>query len=179
MKTLNRIINGLAFAGLAFASQAMAATDGTVGLTSTGTSVVSLTVNDRVQISSVADIALGAYAGSGNMSGQSTYCVHRNGGDNYRLTLTTNEGAFQVSSATTSDIIPFTVNVDDDTDASVGGEAMSYNTASAVAMVGHVSAACGGADNAALEVTFAEANLQAVSSASDYNATMTILVEPI
>jgi len=179
MKYANTMIKGLAFAGLLSAGHAMAASDGTLGATSTGTSLVSLTINDRVQISSVNDIALGAYAGTGTMSGQSTYCVHRNGGDNYKITLTTDTGAFQVDSATTLDSIPFSVALDDDTDASVGGETMSYATASAVAMVGHLSAACGGADNAAMYVSFTEANLQSVSSANDYQATVTLLVEPI
>lgn len=178
MKTLNKVINGLAFAGVLFAGQAMAASDGTLGATSTGTSLVSLTVNDRVQISSVADIALGAYAGTGTMSGQSTYCVHRNGGDDYTLTLTTNEAAYQVASASTGDTIAFTVLVDDDNDASAGGAALAYNTASGN-LVGHVAAACGGADNAAIQVSFTEANLQAVSSANDYQATVTMLVTPI
>lgn len=178
MKTLNKIINGLAFAGVLFAGQAMAASDGTLGATSTGTSLVSLTINDRVQISSVNDIALGAYAGTGTMSGQSTYCAHRNGGGNYTVTLTTDQAAYNVYSATTLDSIPFTVLIDDDNDASAGGASLAYNTASA-ALVGHTAAACAAADNAAIQVSFTQANLQAVASANDYQATVTMLVEPI
>ncbi len=156
----------------------MAASDGSLGTSSTGTSQVSLTVNDRVQISSVEDIALGAYGGTGDMVGSSQYCVFRNGGGNYKVTLTSNEGVFQVASATSGDTIPFTVKVDDDLDAS-DGESLTYATASSVAMTGDVAASCGGTDNAEIDVTFAEADLQAVGSANDYQATITILVEPI
>lgn len=178
MKILNKAINGLAVAGVLIASQAMAASDGTLGTTSTGTSVVSLTLNDKVQISSINDIALGAYAGTGTMSGQSTYCVHRAGGGNYQITLTTDQAAFQVYSATTTNTIAFSVAIDDDNDASVGGAAISYNTASA-ALVAHVSANCAAADNAAMLVSFTQANLQAVASANDYQATITMLIEPV
>ena len=179
MKKTDYLFRGLALAGVLMAGQAMAASDGTLGATSTGTSLVSLTINDRVQISSVADIPLGAYIGTGTMTGQSTYCVHRNGGGNYQLTLTADTGAFQVDSASAVASIPFAVAVDDDLDASAGGETLTYNTASAVALVGSNSVTCGGADNAAMYVSFAEVDLQAAPPAADYQATVTLLVEPI
>jgi len=157
---------------------AFAASDGTAGATSTGTSDVSLTINDRVQITSVADIALGAYGGSGAMTGQSNYCVFRNGGDNYKLNLTADTGAFQVDSVATGDSVAFTVRVDDDADAS-DGEALTYGVDSAVALVGAPTLNCGGGDNASMYVSFAEAALLAVSSANDYTATVTLLVSPI
>ncbi|MBD3649622.1 MAG: hypothetical protein HUJ31_19690 [Pseudomonadales bacterium] len=175
MNTLSKILTVVA-AGM-ISAQAMAASQGTVGSSSTGTSDVSITVNDLVRITSVADISL-TYSGGGPLVGSTQYCVFRNGGDQYKVTLTTDQGAFEVTSGTTSDTIPFTVNVDDDIIAG-GGETLSYNTASSVALLGSASANCGGADNGEVEVNFAEADLQAVTSASDYNATMTILVEPI
>lgn len=178
MKALNVIIKGIALVIVLFAGQTLAATDGTLSTTSTGTSLVSLSVGTGVQISSVNDIALGAYSGTGNLSGQSTYCVHKVGGTNYQITLTTDQASFQVFSATTTDTIAFSVLVDDDIDASVGGAAIAYNTASG-SLVGHTAANCGGNDNAAMQVSFIEANLQAVSSANDYQATVTMLVEPI
>ena len=178
MNKLNKIVTSVAFAATLFAGNAMAAVDGSLGVDSTGKSDISLSIADRVQISDVHDIALGAWGGSGNMTGAADFCVYRSGGDNYQLTLTADTGAFQVSSATTSDNIPFTAQVDDDLDAS-NGESLSYATASSVALVGSNALDCGGSDNAQLYVTFAASDLQAASTANDYQATVTIFVEPI
>jgi len=176
MNTLNKIISVSAISLLS--AQALAASDGSLGADSTGTSDLSLTIADRVQVTGMDDIALGAYSGSGTMTGESEFCVYRNGADDYRLTLTTDQGSFAVASATTLDSIAFSASIDDDTDAS-DGESMTYNTASAVALTGSSSLTCGGGSNAALEVSFAEAALQAASSANDYQATVTVFVEPI
>lgn len=174
----NKIAVGFAFAATLAANHVMAASNGTLGADSTGSTDITLEIADRVQISSVADIALGAWSGAGDMVGSSEFCVHRNGGDDYRLTLTADTGAFEVRSGTTLDSIAFSAKVDDDLDAS-DGEALVYNTATVLPLTGSASLTCGGSDNAALEVTFQEANLQAVSSAADYQATVTIFVEPI
>lgn len=111
------------------------------------------------------------------ISGATEYCVHRNGGDNYTIKLTTSTGSFKVSSATTLEDINFTAKVDADADAS-DGDAVGYNVASS-GMAGSAQTNCGGAGNGAIEVKFVQADLLAVSSGNDYTATMTILVEPI
>jgi len=150
---------------------------GTLGATSTDNSVVSLEIVDRVQITNVDDIVLGAYGGTGVLSGSTQYCVFRNGGDDYKVTLTTDTGSFKVSSIISGDNINFTAKIDSDADAS-DGVAVVYNIATA-AMAGAATTNCGAADNGAIEVSFAQADLLAASSAADYTATMTILVEPI
>jgi hypothetical protein len=156
------------------AGQALA---GTLGATSSDNSVITLEVGARVQITNVDDIALGAYSGTGVLSGSTEYCVYKSGGDDYTVTLTTDTGSFKVSSVTTADDINFTAKVDADADAS-DGVAVTYNVASA-AMTGAATTNCGGSDNGAIEVSFAQADLLAASSAADYTATMTILVEPL
>jgi hypothetical protein len=181
MSRLTKLTAGIAFGATligGIASSALAATDGSLGVNSTGSSDITLEIADRVQISDVENVGLGAWAGSGNMVASTDFCVYRSGGDDYKLTLTTDEGAFSVRSATTTDSIAFSVKVDDDLNAS-DGESMTYNSASAVALAGSSSLTCSGSDNAQLEVTFAEAALQAASTANDYDATMTIFVEPI
>ena len=63
----------------AFASQgANAATQGTLGATSTGTSLVSLTIAAQYQITGLTDLALGAWSGSGNMTANNDVCVYTN-----------------------------------------------------------------------------------------------------
>ncbi|HKI75446.1 MAG TPA: hypothetical protein VJ998_12405 [Pseudomonadales bacterium] len=179
MNKLNNIVTSIAFAATLFAGNAMAATDGGLGANSTGTSDVTLSIADRVQVTDVHDIALGAYGGTGNMTGTSDFCVYRSGGDNYKLTVTTDNGAYAVTSISTGDSIPFTAQVDDSLTAATTGEALSYNTATSTALVGSSSLTCGGVDNAQLYVSFAESDLQAASTASDYQATVTLYVEPI
>jgi len=174
MNKLNKILTGVA-ASVLFSTPAVAATDGSMGTSSQGQSDISLSVSDRVQISSVNDVALGSYGGTGNLLGSSQYCVFRNGGGSYQVTLTTDQGDYLVASGGGA-TISFTAKVDDDADAS-DGQSLAYNTSS-TALVGSNSATCGGADNAAVEVTFTEADLQAAATDS-YSATMTILVEPI
>ena len=150
---------------------------GSLGATSTDNSIITLEVGATVQITNVDDIALGAYGGTGVLSGSTEYCVHKSGGDNYTVTLTTDTGSFKVSSVTTGDDINFTAKIDDDADAS-NGTAVTYNVATA-AMTGAATTNCGGTDNGAIEVSFAQADLLAASSAADYTSTMTILVEPL
>ena len=74
---------------------ALAASEGA----SSGTSDVILTINNRVQITSVTDITLDAYGGSGALTGPSDEYVIRNGGDDFKLKLVSDTGAFQVGSA--------------------------------------------------------------------------------
>lgn len=178
MNKLNKIAQGIALAAaMAASNAALAATDGSLDATSTGDTDISLEIVDRVQISNMKDITLGSYGGSGNIVDNTTFCVYRNGGDQYQLTLTTDTGDFELASGTTSDVIPFTTKVDGDTDPT-NGDAIAYNTASN-GYNGATSTNCGGADNASLEITLAEADLQSASTAADYQATMTVLVEPI
>ncbi len=163
---------------VAFSLAASQAAAGTLGDTSSDTSTVSLEVTDKVQISNISDIPLGAYNGTdATMTGGTSYCVFRNGGDDYQVTLTTDQGAFNVASATTLDTIAFSAKVDADNDAS-DGAAIAYNTASA-AMSGAATTNCGGANNGAIHVTFLQADLLSASSANDYQAVVTVLVEPI
>lgn len=179
MNKLNNIVKGITLvAGIAAAGQAMAASQGSLGADSTGTTDISLEVVDRVQITNMKDIALGTYSGAGALVNNTSFCVYRNGGDDYALTLTADTAAFEIASATTTDSIAFTARVDGDTDAS-NGQAVVYNTQTGTPMAGSSSTNCGGSDNASLEVTFAEADLQAASSAADYQATVTVYVQPI
>ncbi len=163
---------------IAFALASSSAFAGTLGDDSSDTSTVTLEVTDKVQITSISDIPLGAYNGTdATLSGGTSYCVFRNGGDDYRLKLTTDEGAFQVASATTSQTIPFTAKVDASNDASTGDD-ISYDTYSSN-MAGADTVDCDGSDNGALHVSFTQADLLAVSSANDYQAVITVFVEPI
>ena len=178
MNNLKKIALSTAIASSLFAGQAFAASQGTIGATSTGESVVSLTINDQVQISGVDDIALGAFDGTNDLTGSTAFCVYRSGAGSYEMTLTAEgKSTFEVASATTLDTIPFTAKVDGDSDASDGTTIAHTGTSSTY--TGSDAVDCGSADNAALEVNFAAAALRTAGAATDYTATMVILVEPI
>lgn len=187
MNKLSKIATGVAITSCLMAGQAFASTDGMLGVDSTGTSRISLAIADRVQISGISDINLGVWSGSGNMSGSTDFCVYRNGGDNYQLTATTDNGAFQVSSGTTLDTIPFSASIS--MLGSSGSKhskwwdahnrALKYNRATNTTLTGSDSLTCGGSYNARLQVDFAQRDLQKASSANDYKATLTLYVQPI
>ena len=159
------------------ATGALAANDGSLGPTSTGDLSVTLSIADRVQISGLDDIALGTYGGSGDLTGTSQFCVYRNGTGLYDLTassLHADGTTFRASDGT--DQIVYAVMVADDTDPTTGVEVGS-GTPETGLQGSATSTDCGGSDNASLQVTFAEAALQAAPT-SAYSDTITVLVEP-
>ena len=159
------------------ATGALAANDGTLGSSSSGDLGVTLAVADRVQITGLEDIALGTYSGSGPLTGSATFCVYRNGTGLYDLVATSaNElaGGFVATDGTND--IGYGVKVDADTDAS-DGVVVASGTAE-TGLAGHASATdCGGSENASLEVSFLEADLQAAPTGA-YADTITLLVTP-
>lgn len=178
MKKLNNLAIGIALSSAVFATQAIAAQNGTLGSDSTGMSDISLDILDRVQITGVTDIDLGIFDGTNGMTGSTAFCVYRSGGDNYTMTITTQGGQLQVASAIALDSIGFTVKVDGDIDAS-NGEAITYGISTSNLFTGSSVINCGGANNASLEVSFAAADLLVATAATDYTATVVILVQPI
>ena len=90
------------------ASNAFAASDGTLGATSQGSLNITVSINNLVQISHLNDIALGTYTGLGSMTGADDLCVYSNNGG-YDITATGNgaSGAFRLIGASAN--IPYTV----------------------------------------------------------------------
>lgn len=178
MNNFKKIALTTAIASSLFAGQAFAATQGSLDSTSTGESVVSLTINEQVQISGVDDIALGAFDGTNDLTGSTAFCVYRSGAGDYAMTVSASgKTAFEVASATTGDAIGFTTKVDGDNDASNGATIAHEGTSTGY--TGSDLIDCNGSDNASLEVNFAATDLRTAGSATDYTATVVILVEPI
>ena len=165
--------------GIALALAATSSLAGSLGDDSSDTTKVTLEVTDKVQISNISDIPLGAYNGTdATLAGGTSYCVIRNGGDDYRLKLTTDQaGGFEVKSPTTGDTIDFTAKVDTDADASDGTD-ITHDSFSGN-MAGSDKTDCDGTNNGSLHVTFQQADLLAASSEDDYQAIVTVFVEPI
>lgn len=175
---LQQIAKSVAFAfALVTSTSAFSATDGALGVDSTGEIGVSLSVADRVLISGLDDIPLGSYGGSGELTGASTFCVYRNGNGLYDLTVSSSNasgGTFRAAGGTA--FIDYRVRVGDSIDASSSRPVNSGSTVVALSGSG-TSTSCGGADNAALEVTFTEAALQAAPTGA-FTDVITVLVQP-
>lgn len=160
----------IAAAGLTVSASSIAATDGTVGATSTGTAVINLTIPSLIQITDLADVALGTYNGDGiDRAGSSPACVRRNSAGNYSVTATSVNGSFELTSVPVT-TIPY--------DLTWGGTALAYG----VALGGQV------ADSATLGVCIPVAGKLSVNvpaagmdaaQPGAYADTVTVMVAPL
>lgn len=100
----------MAAAGLAGSGVSMAATDGTVGATSNGSSVINLIIPSLIRVTGFADITLGTYNGDSlARSGSSPACVSRNSAGNYSVAASSANGSFALKSGVLATTIPYTV----------------------------------------------------------------------
>mgnify|MGYP003634057725 CR=1 FL=1 len=169
--------------GMIASGTLMAATDGTLGATSTGTLDISVDVEDLVRISGLSDILLTFDAtGTGDVVGSSTACVYRNGAGTYSVNATGDgaASAFTIQNAApTPTVIGYTVGWDD----AVTGTAIAA-VSSGTALTGQTGAntvsddcSAGGGANAFVEVTVPRTSLVA-APAGTYNGTLTLEVAP-
>lgn len=168
----------MAAVGLAVSGVSMAATNGTVGATSTGTVVINATIPKLIRITGLADITmvlpapvdddLGYTAAA---TGSSPACVRQNGGTaTYGIVATSANTAFELTNGTLAPV-PYSLTW--------GGTALAYNAAlTAQAPDSTTLGSC--ADVAGkLEVSIAAADLNdAEGSAVDYTDTVTLVVTP-
>ena len=152
-----------------------AATQGTVGGTSTGDLDITVTVNDAVRISNLTDI-VATFDGTNDVVETSAACVYRNGTGNYQITASGDGAgsAFTITDGVAAPI-PYTVTYDDGS----GASAMT----STVALTGQTggdgtSPVCTGTgNNGTIEVTVTAASLLG-APASTYAGTLTLTVAP-
>ena len=164
------LLKQLALGGtLAVAStSAFAANQGALSSTSTGDLDITLTVNDVVQISNLADITLN-FTG-GDVTGNSPACVFRNGGGDYDITATGSGagGAFTIANG--ADTIAYSVDYN-------STELTSGTTLTGVSgAVSDLNCTTSG-NNGSIDVDIAAADAAAVGSGS-YTGTLTLVVAP-
>jgi hypothetical protein len=178
MFKLKGIILALSFT--AIFGVGLAATDGTLGASSTGTTAVTISIADLIQISGLSDITITPTTLTSDASGNTTACIYTNG--------TNVPGGYQVTATSTNGTAGSSFDTADG-----GGNKLAYsavwgdgstNTAltDGVASVGHTGANtkyadCNGSNNATLTLTFAAAAMQA-TPAGTYNDTLTLEVDP-
>lgn len=137
---------------------------------------IRLNIPDLVRISSLNDIALGFFPGSGDLLGSDALCVYRNDPAGAYLIEASGQGtgeAFVVAQGGRE--LPFAVDYSDGNGwraLSAGGSALTVGNADAAATD------CGGASNASVRVRIDEAVLASAEPGS-YAGRLTLTVAPI
>jgi len=175
-------IVGVLIACMASAS-AQAATQGSLGSTSSGSVSVSATIPARVQISGLSDFAFGTLDPSTAASSSKNVCVWSNTGTKgYNITATGDGGgtgnAFKLSNGSTT--VDYGVAWAGTSGAS-SGTALTTNAAATGFTSTATSPTCasGASSTASLIVNFSTAQMQAaVGSATAYTGTLTLVVAP-
>ncbi len=177
---MGKTIKKLAIGGLiaASATGAMAATQGTTGFISTGDLFITLTVNDEVKISNLADINLGVFAGV-DAVGTSPACIYRNTGSAYSLTATGSGAgnAFELTDPGATTSVAYTVAYDDASGFSGMATGVALNSTGAAGADNDCATNPGG-DNGLVQVTVSAA-AGAALPALVYTGTLTLVVAPI
>lgn len=140
---------------------------------------VSVTVNNggQVRISRLNSVAFGSHDGSGNISKREAFCVQSsalNGG--YRLSVTAARGSggeFTMVPDIGGNSIPLTLGF-----ASGSVAPTTITPSQSVSGTGSANTDCNGTDNAYLDLSLREADLQAADSGR-YTQTLILLVEPL
>lgn len=181
MKALIRVAAaGTAALSLVAGAPANAATQGSLGSTSTGTIALSVSVPGRVQISGVTDVAFTNQDPSVAASNAQNVCVWSNTSTRgYNLTATGSGtgGAFTLANASLT--VPYSVEW-----AASSGAASGTGLTSGTALTGLTSTAtnatcsAGPASTASLIVKIAASDLQSVQASTSYTGTLTLVVAP-
>lgn len=165
---------------------AQAATQGTLGATSTGSANISVTKSVQAQISDISDMTLTNWSiGDGAVTLSSNVCVYSSTG-NYKVTATGSGSGSAFSIASGSNTIPYTVtwNAGGAGGLSNTGTSLTTNTQSASlgnASVTSANCSGGGAgnDTARVIVGISQASMDAAASSSTpYTGTITMLITP-
>lgn len=151
---------------------ATAATDGSLASTSSGTSVITMTKQDAVQISGIDDINLGI---RGNLSatevGSDSLCVFSSTGA-YSIVVTSSNGSFELMDSNNTTAIPYSVDW-----IVASTRAVSYNTPLAGLIGNSTAVDCEGNTNATFQVSVEAADFNSAEP-GDYRDTLTLLVTP-
>ncbi|MCC5888713.1 MAG: hypothetical protein JJT88_19930 [Gammaproteobacteria bacterium] len=144
--------------------------------TDSTTFVIRVEIPDLVRISSLNDIALGFFPGSGDLSGSDALCVYRNDPAGAYLVEASGQGAGQAFVVAKDGVeLPFAVDYSDGS----GWRSLTAGGAPVAAGNAHAAATdCGGATNASVRVRIDETVL-ATAQPGSYAGRLTLTVAPI
>lgn len=172
------MITGLSTIMALAGGTAWAATQGSVGTTSTGTVDLQVTIGTLARISDLDDLDLGQFTGSGDLSDNDDVCVWSSGSSGYNITGTGSGtgGAFTLGAG--AELVTYTVEW-----ASTSGQTTGSSLTSGSALTGQTTAAtstdcnAGASPSASLIVKVAESEMLGKSAAA-FTGTLTLVVAP-
>lgn len=178
--TLRSVASSAALAALLLGGSAQAATQGTLGSTSTGSVTITASIGAKAQISGLTDITFNALDAVNNATLSNNACVWSNTATkNYTIKATGSgtSSAFTIKDAS-NNLIPYSVAWAASSGAS-SGTALTAGTASASLASAATSPTCGGSGSSStLLVSIAAADQQAMIAGTSYTGTLTLLVTP-
>jgi len=175
-----RLMLGAALAGALAGSPALAATQGTLGATSTGTVTITASVPNRARITGLTDVTFASQDPNTAASSAQNVCVWSNTATKaYTITAsgsgTANAFTLSNGSSTAAYSVEWAA-----TSGQTSGTALTAATASASLTSGAVNQTCSSAPTASatLLVKMATVDLGTMSAGSNYTGTLTLLVTP-
>ena len=157
---------------------ALAATQGTAGATSNGSFSITITVPSLARISSLNDISLGSWTGSGAMNGSdNAICVWSSTGG-YSVTATGSGASSAFTLASGANTVAYNVSW-----AQTGGAATGAAVTKGVALTGQTTNATstdctvGASSTAGVFVSIPQANIEG-KPAGSYTGTLTLVITP-
>jgi hypothetical protein len=169
----------VAVAALVFAvGPSLAATQGSLGSTSTGTAVISLSKGFNALINQIGDLALGSWSGTGDLTDNDDVCVGTtNVTGNYGVTVSGSGTANAFTITNGSQTLAYNAFWNDVT-GTTGRVSVTTGTLLTGQTGAGTTANCNGTNtNANISVVIPEANLQA-ATASTFTGTLTLTISP-
>jgi hypothetical protein len=157
------------------ATDVLAATDGTVGATSTGTSTISVTIPKLIRIRSMADFTTASYSGTGDIDQNDDVNVSSNYTGTYQVTGTGSGAANAFTITDGSQTIAYSPYFNDATGTS--GRALLSTGVALTSQSGAATTLGGSTLNANVSLNMTEANIQAVN-AGTYTGVLTLVFAP-
>jgi hypothetical protein len=175
---LSRFVIIFTFFTFALFDRAMAATDGPLGVTSTGDTYITLGVSSLVRITGIDGIDFGLYDGSGNIAENDDVCIWTNdSGAKYKVTASGDGAAHAFNVRSGGNILPYTVRWND-TPGISGNVALTKDVLSGVFNNANTSSStCGGTMNANYEIRIDGDDLLAVRPGT-YTGVLTLVITP-
>jgi hypothetical protein len=154
------------------------AVDGSVNTTSTGTSGLSVTINEMVQVTDIQDPLLSTtYGTSGDLDANDDVCVWTNDtGDEYKVTATGSGTASAFTITDGTETIAYSVYWNDETGIT-GRTTLTTNVQTTAAQTGATNTYPCTVNNANLSVNIAQ-NAILSAQAGTYTGTLTVVLAP-
>ena len=156
-----------------------AATDGTLGATSTGDLSMSLSIPNLAKLTDVADLNFGTYSGSGNPAQDDDVCVYTNNpSGQYKVTAKGSGAAFAFTMTNGTQTIPYSVKWNTVSGTNLNFALTANTQTTTLSGANTTSQTCAGLKNANFQVTMTRAAVLSVP-AGTYTAILTLIIDAV